>query len=41
MLPQKILKIKVSEMAISYILRQIPCLSASELNDELKGLFFG
>ena len=37
--PQKVLKIKVSEMAISYILRQIPCLSANELNEKLKGLF--
>ena len=39
--PQKVLKIRVSEMAISYILRQIPCLSADELNEELKGLFLG
>ena len=37
--PQKVLKIRVSEMAILYILRQIPCLSANELNEELKGLF--
>ena len=39
--PQKVLKIRVSEMAISYILRQIPCLSANESNEELKGLFLG
>ena len=39
--PQKVLKIRVSEMAISYISRQIPCLSADELNEELKGLFLG
>ena len=38
---QKVLKIRVSKMAISYILRQIPCLSANELNEELKGLFLG
>ena len=38
---QKVLKIRVSEMAISYILRQIPYLSANELNEELKGLFLG
>ena len=38
---QKVLKIRVSEMVISYILRQIPCLSAYELNEELQGLFFG
>ena len=28
-------------MAISYILRQIPCFSANELKEELKGLFLG
>ena len=38
---QKVLKIRDSEMAISYILRQITCLSANELNEELKGLFLG
>ena len=39
--PQELLKIRVSEMAISYILRQIPCFSANELNEELKGFFLG
>ena len=38
---QKVLKTRVSEMTISYTLRQIPCLSANELNEELKGLFLG
>ena len=39
--PQKVLKIRVSKMAILYILRQIPCLSANELSEELKRLFLG